>query len=236
MRDERDSGRTGREHPPGPAAGLALAEAALLWMGALVGPMLVATGVAGAVWGVAAGVIVGVGFLILLLAVVMLYRRSRQPDRWSVPAHVRRPGEPARALIVASEASVDALLMRQVEFRARQSDLEVYVVTPVLDRPFEHWAGGSDRERHVAEQYLESLLGDMRALGVQADGAVGTNEPLASIEAALRRFPADEILIATHPLDEEGWLEHGLVRKIRARSDLPITHVLPAGARDAAAA
>jgi hypothetical protein len=42
----------------------------------------------------------------------------------------------------------------------------------------------------------------------------------------------DEIVIATHPLDKQGWLEHGIVRKIRARSDLPITHVVPVGDRD----
>jgi len=232
--EERNSGRAGRPYPPGSMVRFALAEAALLWMGALVGPMLVATGVAGAIWGVAVGVIVGVGFLILLFLAVMLYRRSQRPQQWSSPRHVRRAGEPARVLIVASEASVDPLLMREIEFRARGADVEVFVVTPVLDRPFEHWVGGSDEERHVAERYLQTLLGQLRGLGVHTEGSVGTNEPLASIEAALQLFPADEIVIATHPLDKQGWLEHGIVRKIRARSDLPITHVVPVGDRDIA--
>jgi len=71
---------------------------------------------------------------------------------------------------------------------------------------------------------------------VRAGGEVGTNEPLASIESALQRFPADEIVVATPPLDEQGWLEHGIVRDIRARTELPVTHVLPGGERNQAAA
>lgn len=237
MTDARNTGNSAHEpYPPSSMVRFALAETALLWMGVLVGPMLVATGVAGAIWGVGAGVIVGVGFLLLLLGAVILLRRSQEPQQWSLPRRTRTAGGPARTLIVASEASVDPLLMRQVEYRARDADLEVFVLTPVLDRPFEHWAGGSDQERHVAERYLQSLLDQLRALGVRAAGEVGTNEPLASIESALQRFPADEIVVATHPLDEQGWLEHGIVRNIRARTDLPITHVLPAGERDVAAA
>jgi hypothetical protein len=232
MADERQSGRSAEAFPPGSMVRLALAETALLWMGVLVGPMLVATGVAGAIWGVVAGVLAGVGFLILLLGVVLLYRRSRQPQQWSLPRRADAAGAPARVLVVASEASVDPLLMRQIEFRARDLSLEIFVLTPVLDRPFEHWVGGSDEERHIADRHLQTLLSELHTLGVHAEGMVGTNEPLPSIESALQRFPADEIVVATHPLDKQGWLEHGIVQKIRARSDLPITHVLPVQERD----
>ncbi len=70
-------------------------------------------------------------------------------------------------------------------------------------------------------------------LDIKANGLVGENEPLLAIEDALRKFAATEILVATHPLDKRGWLEHGIVAKIRARSELPLTHVMPALPREA---
>lgn len=47
-----------------------------------------------------------------------------------------------------------------------------------------------------------------------------------AIEDALRTFPADEILISTHPPDRSRWLEGGVVERARAEIELPITHVV----------
>ena len=65
--------------------GFALGAVALMWMGALVGPMLVASAVAGAVWGLAVGVIVGVACLGVLVTVAVVIRRS-PPRRFQTPA------------------------------------------------------------------------------------------------------------------------------------------------------
>jgi hypothetical protein len=47
-----------------------------------------------------------------------------------------------------------------------------------------------------------------------------------AIEDALRGFPADEIIISTHPPDRSHWLEQGVVEKAKEQIDLPITHVV----------
>jgi GABA permease len=47
-----------------------------------------------------------------------------------------------------------------------------------------------------------------------------------AIEDALRVFPADEILISTHPPHRSRWLEHGVVERAREEIDLPITHLV----------
>jgi GABA permease len=213
---------------------LVLAETALLWMGALVGPALVAVAVAGAIWGIAVAIVVAAGLLLLLAIVVLLFRRSDRAVRWAPP---ERPapaeGELRRVLLVASQASAGPQLMREIRFRAREAAVEFFVLCPVLDTPFEHWAGGSDADRELAQQFLRSMLDQLRSFGIKAEGSIGDNEPLVATEDALRRFPADEILIATHPLDRRGWLEHDIVGEIRARCELPITHVLPVIPRDA---
>jgi hypothetical protein len=80
----------------------------------------------------------------------------------------------------------------------------------------------------------------MAAAGLQARGHVGDHhEPNASLEDALRDFPADEVVISTHPPDKSRWLERGVVARARQEVPLPVTHVvvdLEAEARQAAPA
>ena len=47
-----------------------------------------------------------------------------------------------------------------------------------------------------------------------------------AIGDALRIFPADEIVISTHPQATSRWLENGVVDRAREEIDLPITHVV----------
>ena len=62
--------------------------------------------------------------------------------------------------------------------------------------------------------------------GLKARGEVGDSDPNVAIEDALRQFPADEIIISTHPPERSRWLEHGVVQRARDEIDLPVTHVV----------
>jgi hypothetical protein len=67
----------------------------------------------------------------------------------------------------------------------------------------------------------------MAAAGLRARGYVGDHhEPNSSLEDALRDFPADEVVISTHPPDRSHWLERGVVTRARNEVPLPITHVV----------
>ena len=46
------------------------------------------------------------------------------------------------------------------------------------------------------------------------------------MEDALRLFPADEVIISTHPPGRSNWLEHDVVNRAQERFDLPVTHVV----------
>jgi hypothetical protein len=74
-----DGGSAAEAHQSRCTGWFALGEVALLWMGALVGPMLVVSAVAGAARGVAVGVIVGLALFGLLLVIAVLLRRSPLP-------------------------------------------------------------------------------------------------------------------------------------------------------------
>jgi hypothetical protein len=54
-----------------------------------------------------------------------------------------------------------------------------------------------DEARLDAQRRLVLTLGSLAAAGVDARGEVGDPDPLQAVEDALRRFAADEVLIAS---------------------------------------
>ncbi len=73
---------------------------------------------------------------------------------------------------------------------------------------------------------MELSLIAIGELGLKAKGEIGDADPNVAIEDALRVFPADEIVISTHPPQRSRWLEHGVVDRAREQIDLPISHVV----------
>ena len=79
----------------------------------------------------------------------------------------------------------------------------------------------------LARQRMElSLIEIEQRLGLRAKGEIGDSDPNVAIEDALRVFPADEIVISTHPPQRSRWLERGVVERAREEIDLPVTHVV----------
>jgi len=132
-----------------------------------------------------------------------------------------------RLLVVANETVHGAELLGVIRERCRDRRSEVMVVTPALAASrADHWASDIDAAIEIARQRMELSLIEIRELGLKAKGEIGDSDPNMAIEDALRVFPADEIVISTHPPERSRWLEHGVVDKARERIDLPITHVV----------
>jgi hypothetical protein len=91
----------------------------------------------------------------------------------------------------------------------------------------EHWASDVDGAVEEARRRLDDSLRRMADAGIRARGQVGDHhEPNASLEDALRDFPADEVIISTHPPNRSRWLERGVVQRAREEVPLPVTHVV----------
>jgi hypothetical protein len=132
-----------------------------------------------------------------------------------------------RLLVVANETVQGAGLLKEIGDRCRDRRCEVMVVTPALAASrASHWASDIDEAIELARQRMELSLIEIKRLGLKAKGEIGDSDPNMAIEDALRVFPADEIVISTHPPDRSRWLEDGVVDKARERIDLPITHVV----------
>lgn len=132
-----------------------------------------------------------------------------------------------RLLVVANETVGGEALLAEIGKRCRGRDCEILVVTPAVSvTRTEHWVSDVDEAIELARQRMELSLIAIGELGLRARGEIGESDPNVAIEDALRVFPADEIVISTHPPHRSRWLERRVVERAREEIDLPITHVV----------
>jgi hypothetical protein len=154
------------------------------------------------------------------------YRNSRGSLPRSVEVTAGGDGK-HRLLVVANETVGGEALLKEIGDRCRGRDCEILIVTPALVASrASHWASDVDEAIELARQRMELSLIAIGELGLKGRGEIGDSDPNVAIEDALRVFPADEIVISTHPPERSRWLERGVVERARNEIDLPIAHVV----------
>lgn len=133
--------------------------------------------------------------------------------------------EPERLLVIANRTCPCPALIDELAARATM-DTEVLVVSPALNKRLRHWVSDTDGAMAAARERLDEALGLLSEAGVRAGGEIGDADPLVAIEDALARFPADALIVSTHPPGESNWLEHDLPARAQERFGLPVTHLV----------
>ena len=100
---------------------------------------------------------------------------------------------------------------------------EILVVTPTLPTRFEWLASATDKAREQADTRLQAVLGQLKAIGTEAAGGTGSDDPVEALADAIRSFDPDHLLIALRGGDRAGWQEGGLLDRIQERFALPMT-------------
>lgn len=132
-----------------------------------------------------------------------------------------------RLLVVANQTVTGQALLAEIGRRCEGRDCEVFVVAPALaGSRAAHWASDIDDGIALARERLRASLDGIAGLGLHADGEIGDSDPSLAIEDALRHFPADEVVISTHPPERSRWLEHGVVARAQGNLELPVAHVV----------
>ena len=171
-----------------------------------------------------AAVVVGGGVLAGLAVGLFLLKRKEPEEKMLLGQP--RSDNTRRILVIANETLRGQALRAEIEHRTRGRDAEVRVVSPALNTKIKHWVSDEDGARQDARQRVDSVIAQLARDGVGAEGDIGDSDPLQAMEDALRLFPADEVIISTHPHGRSNWLERDVVARARERFPLPITHVV----------
>lgn len=128
-----------------------------------------------------------------------------------------------RILVIANETVESDLLAHAI--RAKEAS-QVLIVAPALNGRVRHWTSDDDDAHAAADERLRRSLDRLAASGIPANGMVGDADPLQAAADALRVFPAEELVVATHPEGRSNWLARGVVERARRRFGLPVVHLV----------
>jgi len=131
----------------------------------------------------------------------------------------------SKVLVLVSEPASGEVLKAAIG-RDRAESAEVLVVAPALNSRLRFWMSDPDPAIERAEAVQEETVERMDEEGVDAAGDTGESDPLLAIQDALQTFPADEIVMFTHPNGERNWLEEGIVDEAKERFDVPVSHLI----------
>ena len=152
-----------------------------------------------------------------------------------------------RYLVVANQTLQAAELRDALRKRIRAGSCSFFVIVPgttaaqydpvaasgVLPQPGMWWWAtyyarpATDEEATAqARERLSVMLDGLAALGVPAEGDLGSPDPLEAIGKACagRRF--DEIIVTTLPRRVSRWLRADLPRQAQRRFGLPVTTIM----------
>src|SRR5215212_7666825 len=101
-------------------------------------------------------------------------------------------------------------------------EAEVMVVAPALDKKSRFWMSDSDDAIARADAVQQETVERMDEEGVDAVGDTGESDPLLALQDALATFPAEEIVIFTHPEGDRNWAEADLLEEAEGRFDVPV--------------
>jgi hypothetical protein len=129
-------------------------------------------------------------------------------------------------LLVLTPEPVDAELLRST-LGSEVDGAEVLVVSPATNRSkLAFWVSDPDEAITEAETAQEETVERLEEEGVDAAGDTGESEPVVALEDALATFPADRIVVFSHPESERDYREDEGLADAESRFGIPVTHAL----------
>ena len=124
-------------------------------------------------------------------------------------------------VLTAEPIDADALRMAAGDEAA---DAEVLVVTPATHSSgLRFWMSDADQAIADAQSAADDSAEALEEGGVDAVAEPGESEPTVAIQDALATFPADRIVVFTHPEGDRDYREDEGLRDAEGRFGVPVT-------------
>jgi hypothetical protein len=128
-----------------------------------------------------------------------------------------------KLLVLTSEPISAQKLREAVGGNVDPTDAEVMVVTPALqENPVKFWLSDADDAIARAEEVRRETVEQLSEDGISASADTGESDPLDAVGDALATFPADRIVIFTHPRDRSRYREDIDPGEVRERFGVPV--------------
>jgi hypothetical protein len=127
-------------------------------------------------------------------------------------------------LVVANQTADSEELLEALRLRSEQDAVEYTLLLPA--RP----GYGRQKSRERLHEAVERL----RANGVEAEGVIGDEDPVAAVKEVWDPGKFDEIIVSTFPTGTSKWLQIDLPHRVERMTGVPVKHVV-AVARTASA-
>jgi hypothetical protein len=129
-------------------------------------------------------------------------------------------------LLVLTPEPVDAEMLRST-LGDEVEGAEVLVVSPATNRSkVAFWVSDPDEAIAEAESAQEETVERLEEQGVDAAGDTGESEPAVALQDALATFPADRIVVFSHPEGDRDYREDEGLADAQERFGIPLTHAL----------
>jgi len=129
-------------------------------------------------------------------------------------------------LLVLTPEPVDAELLRAT-LGEEVEGAEVLVVSPATNRSkLAFWVSDPDDAIAEADAAAEETVERLEEQGVDAAGDTGESEPAVALQDALATFPADRIVVFSHPEGDRDYREDEGLADVEERFGIPVTHAV----------
>ncbi|HEX8101901.1 MAG TPA: hypothetical protein VF533_04775 [Solirubrobacteraceae bacterium] len=129
-------------------------------------------------------------------------------------------------LLVLTPEPIDAALLRSA-VGEEADDAEVMVVSPATHKSLmAFWASDADEAIGEAEAAQVETVERLEEAGIDAVGDTGESEPWLAIQDTLATFPADRIVIFSHPEGDRDYREDEGLADAEQRFGVPVTHAV----------
>jgi len=126
-------------------------------------------------------------------------------------------------VLVLTAEPISGDVLRDALGEEATREAEVLVVSPALqDSPLRFWVSDADDAIGRAEAVQTETVERLEEEGIDAAGDTGEADPLLAVQDALATFPAERIVIVTHPAGEKALFEEDVVGQASDRFDVPV--------------
>ena len=133
-----------------------------------------------------------------------------------------------RYLVVAHQTLASRELLAAMKAKTAEEDTAFHLVVPIYHGgPGLTWTEGHDRA--VAQRRLAEAQLRMTAEGLTVAGEVGSDNPVDSVDAVLRREGPKNfagIMVSTLPRNVSKWLKLDVPSRIQRKTTLPMEHLI----------